>query len=98
MVEIILGIAAILGNCGWFVSGRKYRQEVRTARAEAEQKEFDLSAQYVKEFKENIARPLQDEVAKLRAAIEEVNACAHRDECPVIDKLHTPSQRGQGNN
>ncbi|MCQ2295529.1 MAG: hypothetical protein MJZ67_07730 [Bacteroidales bacterium] len=88
MLQIILAALALIGNCGWLVSGKKYRQEVRAAQAEAEQKEFDVSKEYVKEFRENIAKPLQEEVQKLRAAIEAVNTCSHRDECPVVDRLH----------
>lgn len=88
MIEIILAFISLLSGCGWLVSGRKYRQEVRAAKAEAEQKEFDVSKEYVKEFRENIAQPLQEEVQKLRAAIEAVNGCDHRHECPVVDRLH----------
>ena len=87
MTKIILAIITLLSSCGWFVSGRKYRQEVRKSRAEAEREELDLSVQYVKEFKENIYDPLQEEVRKLRTAIEAVGTCEHRDDCPVIDKL-----------
>ena len=97
MIEILLGILALLGNCGWLLSGKKYRQEVRSAKADAQQKEFDLSAQYVKEFKENICAPLKEEVERLRTAIEAVNSCPHSDDCPVIDKLHEPSQSGASN-
>ncbi|MCQ2295132.1 MAG: hypothetical protein MJZ67_05715 [Bacteroidales bacterium] len=92
MIEIILAIISLLTSCGWLVSGKKYRQEVRAAQAEAEQKEFDVSKEYVKEFRENIAKPLQEEVQKLRSAIEAVNTCSHRAECPVVDKLHEGAQ------
>lgn len=87
MIEIILALISLLASCGWLMSGRKYRQEVRAAKAEAEQKEFDISKEYVKEFRENIAQPLQEEVQKLRAAIEAVNSCEHRNECPVVEKI-----------
>lgn len=87
MAEIILAFVSLLSSCGWLVSGRKYRQEVRKSRAEAEREELDLSVQYIKEFKDNIYEPLQEEVRKLRTAIEAVGTCQHRDGCPVMDKL-----------
>lgn len=87
MIQIILALIALLGNCGWFISGRKYRQEVRKSQAEAEHEELNLSVQYVQQFKQNIYEPLQQEVRKLRAAIEAVGACEHRSQCPVLHSL-----------
>jgi hypothetical protein len=26
--EILLGLMTLLGSCGWFVAGKKYKQEV----------------------------------------------------------------------
>ena len=80
MPELLLALLALLGNCGWFVSGRKYR-------AEAEREKFDLSKLYIDEFKSHIYDPLQEELQKLRTAIEAVGTCEHRDACPVVDKL-----------
>lgn len=80
MIEIILALLALLGNCGWFVSGRKHR-------AEANRENFDLSVQYVNEFKTNVYEPLCQEVKKLRQAIESINTCEHRSNCPVADRL-----------
>lgn len=88
MTKIILSLISLLSRCGWVVSGRKYRQEVRKAKAEAEREELDLSVQYINEFKENIYEPLQEEVKKLRTAIEAIGSCEHRDECPVMDRMH----------
>lgn len=97
MTEIILALIALLGNCGWFISGRKHRQEVRKAKAEAEKAELDLSVQYIKEFKTNIYDPLHQEVQKLRQAIEAVGTCDHRDDCPVVDQLQShPTTSGNG--
>lgn len=87
MTEIILSLISLLAGCGWLVSGRKYRAEVRKAKAEAEREELDVSVQYIKEFKQNIYEPLQEEVRKLRTAIEAVGTCKHRSDCPVTDKL-----------
>lgn len=90
ITSIILSFVALFGNCGWLLSHRKYRAEVRKTKAEAEREELDVSVQYVKEFKENIYEPLQEEVKKLRTAIERVGNCEHRSDCPVIDHLHSP--------
>lgn len=92
MIEIILALLALLGNCGWFISGRLHRQQVRQASAQAQREELDVSVQYVKQFKENIYDPLQKEVRKLRATIEAVGTCEHRSQCPALDRLqHHPS-------
>lgn len=87
MTKIILALITLLSSCGWIVSGRKYRQEVRKSSAEAEQEELNLSVNYVKEFQENIYEPLREEVHKLRTAIEAVGTCPRRDSCPVLDRL-----------
>lgn len=80
MTEIILALLALLGNCGWFVSGRKQRIEAKRA-------SFDLSVEYINEFKNNVYNPILQEVQKLRMAIEAINDCQHQTDCPVIDKL-----------
>lgn len=94
--EIILALISLLGGCGWFVSARKYRHEVRKTKAEAEREELDLSVEYVQKFNENIFEPLQREVKLLRLAIEEVGRCSHRADCPVMDKLHSVPQISTG--
>lgn len=97
MIEIILAIITLLSSCGWFVSGRKHRHEVRKAKAEAEQVEFNLSVQYVQEFKKNISEPLEEEIRQLRNAIKAVGTCEHRADCPVMDELQSqPSASGNG--
>lgn len=92
--EIILGVLSLLGGCGWFVSGRKYKQEVDSLKADVRQKEMELGKDYVKEWRAYIAEPLQrevgelrDEVKQLRNAIQRIDRCPHRDHCPVYDGL-----------
>ena len=60
--EIILGLFTLLSTCGWFVAGRKYRQEVESLKADNRMKDMELGKAYVDEFRSNIARPLQEEV------------------------------------
>ena len=88
LVSIILALVALLGNCGWLVSGRKYRHEVHKAQAEANSEDFQLSKQYVDEFKANIYEPLAEELQKLRTAIEKVSDCPYYGQCPVVHQLH----------
>ena len=71
-----------------------HRQEVEALRADVKQKELDLSKDYVTEWRTYIAEPLQrevgelrNEVAALRNAIQKIDACPHRDGCPVIGEL-----------
>lgn len=92
--EIVLGLMTLLSGCGWFVSGRKHKHEIEGLRADNRQKDMELSKQYVTEFRTFIAEPLQcevsalrREVAQLRYAIQKIDACAHRDTCPVIGEL-----------
>lgn len=92
--EIVLGLFTLLSACGWFVSGRKHRQEVESLKADNRQKDMDLSKDYVTEWRTYIAEPLQrevgelrQEVAQLRHAIQAIETCPHRDGCPVVDRL-----------
>ena len=92
--EIILGLFTLLSTCGWFVSGRKHRQEIESLKADNRQKDMNLSRDYVTEWRTYIAEPLQrevgelrNEVAALRNAIQKIDACPHRDGCPVIGEL-----------
>ena len=96
--EIILGLMTLLSGCGWFVAGRKYRQEVKGLKADNRQKDMDLSKDYVTEWRTFIAEPLQrevnelrQEVAGLRDAIQQIDRCPHRDACPVIDRMQRPA-------
>ena len=97
--EIVLGLFTLLSACGWFVSGRKHRQEVESLKADVRQKDMDLSKDYVTEWRTYIAEPLQrevgelrNEVAELRYAIERVSDCPHRDTCPVREQLASPTR------
>lgn len=96
--SIIPSLIALLTACGWFVDGRLHRKKVRQQDILNRQEEMELSKTYVSEFKENIAKPLQDEikglrrdVKNLRKAINTANSCPHSDGCPVLDELQKQS-------
>ena len=96
--EIVLGLFTLLSTCGWFVSGRKHRQEIESLKADNRQKDMNLSKDYVTEWRTYIAAPLQrevgelrQEVAALRNAIQKIDACPHRNNCPVIGELQRKS-------
>ena len=97
--EIILGLFTLLSTCGWFVSGRKHRQEIESLKADNRQKDMNLSRDYVTEWRTYIAEPLQrevgelrQEVAELRHAIQAIDVCPHRAQCPVLDELRKQPQ------
>ena len=59
----------------------------------------NLSRDYVTEWRTYIAEPLQrevgelrQEVAELRHAIQAIDVCPHRAQCPVLDELRKQSQ------
>ena len=92
--EIILGALTLLGGCAWFVNARKDRQEARGIVADNRQKDMNLSKMYVDEFNLNIVVPLQQRVQKLESqierlhdAIEGINSCPYRTECPVLGRM-----------
>ena len=92
--NIVLAVTALLGMCGWFTSGRKHRRETESIEADNKQKEMELAKTYVNEFKETIVKPLQTdvrglkhEVNKLQKAIDKVNDCEYRSNCPVRAEL-----------
>ena len=96
--NIILGILTLLGGCGWLIDRKKHRQEIEGLKADNRQKDMDLSKDYVTEWRTYIAEPLQrevgelrQEVAHLRHAIQAIDTCAHRDTCPVINELASPT-------
>lgn len=96
--SIILGLFTLLSSCGWFINWRKYRQEVEGQMADNHLKEMSLSKQYVDEFSKNIGGPLKkevnelrNEVTRLRHAIQKINSCPHRDDCPVLHSLQHES-------
>ena len=97
---IILAIITMLSGWAtyWF-DRRKHRQEVEGLKADNRQKDMELGKDYVTEWRTFIAEPLQrevgelrQEVAELRHAIQKIDACAHRDTCPVINELQRESQ------
>ena len=92
--SIVLALITLAGGCGWLMDRKKHRQEVEGLRADNRQKEMDLSKDYVSEWRTYIAEPLQrevgelrNEVAQLRDAIRAIEACPHRDGCPVVDRM-----------
>ncbi len=95
ILSIVLAIISMVSGCGWIVNRRKYKQEVENLKAETLQKYMDLAKEYVEQFRINIVEPLQKEVHNLRTeinqlkdAIEKVNDCPYRDNCPVRKRLH----------
>lgn len=92
VTSIVLGVLTLAGGCGWVIDRRKYKAEVQ-------QKYMDLAKEYVEEFRQNIGEPLQQEVGELRKevkelkdAVEGINDCPYRDDCPVRDKLRKQSE------
>jgi hypothetical protein len=87
-------IGMLSGWATWWLDRRKHRQEVEGLKADNRQKDLDLSKDYVTEWRTFIAEPLQrevcelrSEVAQLRHAIQAIEACPHRDGCPVVDRM-----------
>ncbi len=92
--SIVLSLITLLGGCGWILDRKKHRQEVEGLKADNRQKDMELGKDYVTEWRTYIAEPLQrevgelwQEVAELRNAIQCIDACSHRDSCPVIGEL-----------
>ena len=99
--SIVLGVLTLVGGCGWIVDRRKHKQEVEGLKADNRQKDMELSKQYVTEFRTFIAEPLQrevgelrQEVTELRYAIQKIDTCAHRANCPVINELQRSTDSG----
>lgn len=99
--SIVLGAFTLLSSCGWFVSGRKHRQEVKSLKADNRLKDMELARLYVEQFQRDIAEPLRhevrelrDEVMKLKNAMEGVNDCTYRDGCPVRERMRQQSEDG----
>ena len=97
-----IALAVLTMVSGWvtyWFDRRKHRQEVEGLKADNRQKDLDLSKDYVTEFRTFIAEPLQrevgelrQEVTELRYAIQAIEACPHRDGCPVVDRLASPTR------
>ena len=99
VTAIILAIISFLSGLGWMLDRKKHRQEVEALKADNRQKDMNLSKDYVTEWRTYIAEPLQREVgelryevAALRNAIQKIDACPHRDGCPVIGELASPTR------
>ena len=95
VTSIVLGVLTLAGGCGWVVNHRKYKVEVKKL-------EVDLAKEYVEEFRRNIGEPLQLEVGELRKevkelkdAVEGINDCPYRAECPVRDRMRNKPQRSE---
>lgn len=89
--SIVLGVFTLLSSCGWFVSGRKHRQEVKSLKADNRLKDMELGRLYVEQFQKDIAEPLRHEVRELREKVdklteelEHVKKCA----CYCVDCSH----------
>ena len=96
---IILAIISFLSGLGWMLDRKKHRQEVEALRADNRQKDMNLSKMYVDEFNLNIVVPLQQRVQRLESqierlhdAIEGINSCPYRAECPVLSSLAKPTR------
>lgn len=94
ITQIILAVTTLLAACGWFTSGRRHRRETESIEADNKKKDMELGSMYVNEFKESIVKPLQTEmgglkreVTKLRKAVDKVNDCDYRNNCPVRAEL-----------
>ena len=99
ITAIILAIISFLSGLGWMLDRKKHRQEIESLKADNRQKDMNLSRDYVTEWRTYIAEPLQrevgelrQEVAELRHAIQAIDVCPHRAECPVLDELRKQSQ------
>ena len=97
--SVVLALITMVSGLGWMLDRKKHRQEVEALRADNRQKDMNLSKDYVTEWRTYIAEPLQrevgelrQEVAQLRYAIQKIDACPHRDNCPVIGELQRKSQ------
>lgn len=91
---IILAVLTLLGGCGWLVDHKSHKAKIEGLKKDNEQKDMQLAKTYVDEFRENVAKPLQTEVKGLRRnvkqltnAVEKINDCDYRSQCPVRIEL-----------
>lgn len=102
--NIVLAVITLIGGCGWIVDRKKYQETIAGMQKDNSHKDMDLAKMYVDEFKENVANPLQAEVRglknnikKLTNAVEKINDCDYRNQCPVrseLQKQPTDSREG----
>lgn len=92
-------IGMVSGWATYWFDRRRHRQEIESLKADNRQKDMNLSKDYVTEWRTFIAEPLQrevselrGEVAELRHAIQAIDVCPHRDGCPVVDRLASPTR------
>ena len=100
--EIILGLMTLVSGCGWLIDRKKYRQEVRSLQADNRMKDMDLGVVFAEKFRGLIAEPLENEVkdlrteiCQLRDAIQQINVCPHRSQCPVVGRLREHETESQ---
>ena len=77
ILNFVLALTTLLGGMGWLVERRKHT-------AEGEKAELDVSVIYVKEFQENIVKPLKEELLRHRSAINAITQCSMYPNCPVL--------------
>ena len=53
--EVLLSLMTLLGSCGWFVAGKKHKQEVEGLKTENQMKKLDLSS----EFEQRVCQQVQ---------------------------------------
>ena len=94
LTAVAVGLMTLLGGCAWFVEGRKHKPAANGLKADNRLKDMELGQKYVEQFEANIAEPLRrevrelrEEVKELRYAIQKIDTCPHRANCPVVDGL-----------
>lgn len=106
VAEIVLAIIAAGGFKNW-TDTKKYRQEVEKLRAEVEAAKTNTRSDELENVKkamailmEEVVEPLKKEInairremARLRKAVEKVNACPHAADCPVRRELQHFEER-----
>jgi len=93
-IDVTAIVAAVVtmvsGWVNWWLDRKKHKQEIESLKADNRMKDMELAQKFVDEFIKNIVRPLEarvdeltNEVNRLKDAIEKVNECPYRDNCPV---------------
>ena len=96
-IDVTAIVAAVVtmvsGWVNWWLDRKKHKQEIESLKADNRMKDMELAQKFVDEFIKNIVRPLEarvdeltNEVNRLKDAIEKVNECPYRDNCPVRHK------------